>query len=692
MELNSCLEKLKQNESYIYIMKDKIKLLGNKNYKYILKEIIRFSKENNLIKAYSYTAFNLAKIYIEEAEYECADRILEELYELFHNNDDINGVLDVITGFIATKFMSQKYIEAIEWASKGVKLAKEYNNVERLLIIKNNICVIYIETGQYLSAIKILDEIEKAPWLGSKENEITLKINRIFCEIMNDNLEKALEVLDSIKESVKINPMFKAQWLIEKSKICIRKSLYLEAKEYLLEAETIVKEFDFPKLGEKIKLCLADIYIANESYKNAINILRDIESKVINNNIIIDIKNLYYKLSFSYKNIDDFINSEYYFKKYSYIQKYLLEIQDQTSIKMLDYYKEKANEVDYKKLYEENILLLEFGKKITNSLDKYNIFNVIAEQINKFIAYDNIYIALYDEKIDDYRFELIMGNNTIVKSNNNIVIEDSVAKYSIRNKEALLINDISKEYGKYIINYKEYQNKIKEKNYSLNLVDSIKSMVLIPLIVKEKVIGTITIQKQEESFYKLNDLVNLKTLSTFISIALDNSSLYKKLEYNASYDGLTDVYNRRSIINNMNKLRESLKYEENYYIAMIDVDNFKNVNDVYGHEIGDKVLINVVNEVKKVINKEDMIGRYGGEEFILLVKDDNFGFKNKLEKIRQNIESLTIKDSNNDKIKITISIGVEKFDLKYKTLEENICVADKKLYLAKNTGKNKVVF
>lgn len=692
MNLSVYLEKLKQNESYIYMIKDKIKLLEEKNYKRILKEIIQFTQKNNLIKAYSWAAFNLTKVYIEEAEYECADRMLEELYELFHNNDDINGVLDVITGFIATKFMSEKYIEAVEWASKGVKLAKEYNNIERLLIIKNNICVIYMEIGQYVNAIKILDEIEKAPWIGSKENEIILKINRIFCEIMNDNLEKALEVLDLIKESVNINPMFKAQWLIEKSKICIKQSLYLEAKEYLLEAEAIIKEFNLPKLNENVKLCMVDIYIAIEDYINAINILKDIEWKVNNNNNIIDIKNLYYKLSFSYRNIDDFINSEYYFKKYSYIEKYLLEIQEQTSIKMLDYYKEKANEVDYKKLYEQNILLLEFGKKITNNLDKYNIFNVIAEQIKKFIAYDNIYISLYDEKINDYRFELIMGNNTIVKSDNNIVMEDSVVKYSIRTKEALLINDISKEYGKYIINYKEYQNKIKEKNYSLNLVDSIKSMVLIPLIVKEKVIGTITIQKQEKSFYKLNDLINLKTLSTFISIALDNSSLYKKLEYNASYDGLTDVYNRRSIINNINKLRESLKYEENYYIAMIDVDNFKNVNDVYGHEIGDKVLINVVNEVKKVINKDDMIGRYGGEEFILLVKDDNFGFKNKLEKIRQNIESLNIKDSNNNKIKITISMGVEKFDLKYKTLEENICVADKKLYLAKNTGKNKVVF
>lgn len=693
MNLNEHLEKLREDENYINIIKNKLNFFGNKNSKYILKNIIQFTKKNNLINAYSLAAFNLAKIYAEESEYECADLMLEELYELFSIKNNINGVIDVITGFMATKFMSGKYVESIEWGLKGLELVKEYNDIERLLIIKNNMCAIYMETGQYLKAIKILDKIEEIPWVGSKTNKITLKLNRVFCEFMENRIDEALKTLDSIKDCINDIPALKVKWLIEKARICIKKNLYNEAKEILLQAENIIKSIDIPKVNEEIILCLADIYLYNGEYSKTIKSLKSIEKKVLKTNVLILIKDLYYKLSVAYEKIGDYENWNFYFKNYNNIEKQLLEIQEQTSIKMLDYYKEDINNIDYKKLYEKNLSLLEFGKVITNNLNKDNILNIIAEQIKSFIDYDIIYISIYDEKINNYRFELIINENTIVTSNDNIVIEDSLTKYSIRNKEVLLVNNINKEHNKYIIDYESYKKNVKSKNYSYNNVKEIKSIFIIPMIIKGKVIGTITIQKYDENFYKLNDLITLKTLANFISIALDNSFLYKKVEYNANYDSLTDIYNRRMAIEKINKVRESLQKKfSKHYIAIMDIDNFKSINDIYGHDMGDKVLVSVTKEIKKVIKEEDILGRYGGEEFILLIKDNNCDFKDTIEKIRKNIEDLNIKDLNNNKIEVTISIGVENFDLKYKTLEENICVADKKLYLAKNTGKNKVIF
>lgn len=216
--------------------------------------------------------------------------------------------------------------------------------------------------------------------------------------------------------------------------------------------------------------------------------------------------------------------------------------------------------------------------------------------------------------------------------------------------------------------------------------------MFIPMIIKDNVKGVISIQSYKSAAYNIEDLITFKILSSYITIALENSILYRKVEYNANYDGLTSIYNRRRAIEKINKLREKLNNNEEFYVAMIDIDNFKEVNDIYGHNMGDKVLIEVAKVLKDSIKKDDILGRYGGEELILLMKNNNGEIIKDIERIRENIEKLTIKDINNNVMNVTVSIGVEVFDKKYNTLEANISLADKKLYEAKNTGKNKVVF
>ena len=121
-------------------------------------------------------------------------------------------------------------------------------------------------------------------------------------------------------------------------------------------------------------------------------------------------------------------------------------------------------------------------------------------------------------------------------------------------------------------------------------------------------------------------------------------------------------------------------------------DIIKKINDVYGHIIGDKVLVESASLIRNLIGPEDIVGRYGGEEFIIILKNRNNNFKDTLERIRRGIEQLSIEINNDEYINITVSIGVAKFDVKNMTLEENIALADKSLYKAKNLGKNIVVY
>lgn len=691
-ELEEKLKILKKDENYIKIIEKELHCINNKEAKDILKNIINFTKENNCYKAYPWAVFNLGKIYIEESEYNVADVLFDEAHNIFKLNNDINGMLSVIAGFIATKCMLGEYGLAIQWGIKGIELAEKNNNIERLIAMKGNLANIYIEIEEYEKAIEVLDEIDDLPWLGSNISKVALNNNRINCEIETDNLDKALNYLIKFNDIAREIPAFNIKWDIHRARIYIKNEEYLEAERLLNEIIDKYKKIEAYEFEGEVILCLTDIYLLKNEYKKVIKNLKSVEGSIEKSNILKFIRELYYKLNLCYKKIDDYKNAYFYLEKYMNIVNKINNIKVEYVVSTLDNQKEKMNRKDYKLLYNQNKILSEIGKEITINLNKRSIFNVIATQIKKFIEYDIIQIALYDEEINKYILQLVIEEDTIINLKNDVVEEDSFTSYSIRNKEDILINDVTKDFNKYILDYNKYIKVIEEYAEGWNNKKLTNSLVIIPMIIKNKVIGVINIQKYEKNAYGLKDLITLKTLSNYIGIALYNSILYKKVEYNANYDGLTDIYNRRRAIEKINKLRDKLKYnEKKFYLTIIDIDNFKKINDIYGHNTGDKVLKEVAKLLKNSIKKHDILGRYGGEEFILLIENRDGEIKNDIEKIREDIERLTIKDNGN-KINVTVSIGVEVFDKKYNTLEENISLADKKLYKAKNMGKNKVVF
>ncbi len=160
----------------------------------------------------------------------------------------------------------------------------------------------------------------------------------------------------------------------------------------------------------------------------------------------------------------------------------------------------------------------------------------------------------------------------------------------------------------------------------------------------------------------------------------------------AIYDELTQIYNRRHFL-------EMLRYQKSLHergagsfsLCILDLDHFKNVNDTYGHLAGDKVLQVVAKAVESSLRDTDTLGRYGGEEFVVLLA----GAEGKhalmvTERIRSVVENLKI-PSLPDDFKISTSIGLSTFQAK-KSLEELIQCADEALYKAKSEGRNRVVF
>ncbi|MFH1406559.1 MAG: CHASE2 domain-containing protein [Candidatus Omnitrophota bacterium] len=181
----------------------------------------------------------------------------------------------------------------------------------------------------------------------------------------------------------------------------------------------------------------------------------------------------------------------------------------------------------------------------------------------------------------------------------------------------------------------------------------------------------------------------------FISITLYSEVITTmektRLFHLATRDGLTGLYVRRHFDLLFDAyLREARTYKRPLSVYMSDIDHFKKFNDTYGHQIGDFVLKEVSRMYKEVARKMDVAGRYGGEEFIMLLPDtDKQGAAISAERLRKTIESATLKDEKGQTYKLTISIGVSSLTNEV-TKEELTKKADDALYKSKESGRNKV--
>ncbi len=171
----------------------------------------------------------------------------------------------------------------------------------------------------------------------------------------------------------------------------------------------------------------------------------------------------------------------------------------------------------------------------------------------------------------------------------------------------------------------------------------------------------------------------------------ESQRLQEELAHMAMYDALTDILSRRAVLEQAEAERiRTKRYRRELSLLMIDIDNFKQVNDTYGHITGDIVLREVAQNLKHQIRRSDFVGRYGGEEFLIILPETGLHRALALaEKLRKRIEGLTF-PADGDILKgVTVSVGVSAFD-NDSTIDEFINRSDKWCYAAKENGRNQV--
>jgi diguanylate cyclase (GGDEF)-like protein len=157
-------------------------------------------------------------------------------------------------------------------------------------------------------------------------------------------------------------------------------------------------------------------------------------------------------------------------------------------------------------------------------------------------------------------------------------------------------------------------------------------------------------------------------------------------------DGLTQVFNKRYFVETLEReIGRAHRYRRDLSLIMFDIDKFKDINDTFGHLAGDSVLKQLASTIKSRIRREDILSRYGGEEFsIILPEIDTENALNFAEKIRALVQKAVFKFEDT-RIPVTISIGVASINTELREPQEFVKIADANLYQAKARGRNRVV-
>lgn len=223
----------------------------------------------------------------------------------------------------------------------------------------------------------------------------------------------------------------------------------------------------------------------------------------------------------------------------------------------------------------------------------------------------------------------------------------------------------------------------------------IKEMVIVPFCSHGKVIGILGMDNISSGEpIRPEVLSSIAIVANELGMAMENAGTYKEAKAISLKDGLTGLLNRTAIDELLAKsFRKAVEGKNELAVVMIDVDFFKKFNDNYGHQSGDNILRLIANTLKKLSRPFDHVGRYGGEEFIVVLNHTDLSQAYVYaERIRKEIEHLGKLLANRfPGLTLTVSAGVSGYQKGIKNRDALISEADKALYKAKETGRNRVV-
>ena len=315
--------------------------------------------------------------------------------------------------------------------------------------------------------------------------------------------------------------------------------------------------------------------------------------------------------------------------------------------------------------------------KAISLLSLEQISSVLIDRLPSVFSIDYFTLFLYDQ--DKRKLNLMCHNHPEIESSFSISLSSSpIMEAAVLSCQSIREQDFST--SSY---YRGADNPLFKKGY----------FVSIPLMIEKEVVGVLNINDVDQDPFDVNDLDFILNLSEFIAMSISNAVLYEQTSKLAVTDGLTGISNRTNMEQSLlNEFGRSMRYNSPLSIVLLDVDHFKDVNDSYGHQKGDEILVTFASVLKKFCRANDTAARYGGEEFLMILPQSNAQGAFKIaERVREEIMKMSFV-GNDSKFSVTTSCGVAELNRDYmKNIDQLINVADNAMYEAKNSGRNKTI-
>lgn len=684
------LNKLLEDEKNIFYFCDIVKNRTLKNIysnKKIIDLVIEFCDNHDLDESKAWMYYYLGWNYIDLSQYNDASKKFNDAKDIFEKRDNKLGLAYAYSGLASVYCRIGTYQLSNEMGLRGIAIAREIHAEEILINILINISITNINSASYEAAKEILDYIEINYDYNNFEKINSIRFLKTKAEVefytnyfdkASEYIKKAIEI-DEIENNSTVSPriykisgMIKfAQGEIQEAEEDFRHSceLALKFQNTYDYCDTLIEH---AKLKYEMGQVLEAIKYLDEIITNA--------SKINLNNLIKKASNLLYE---HYKSTNQYelalSNLEIFMKADSEIHNYKdMKLTAQLNID----HGEKELKL-YKLLYDKTEILYSIGEKIISNLDMESLALSINSEINKLMKLDFFAIASYDADKKELMMRTVSHGKLYLCETFGIDMAPSFSSYCIKNKKTIVIDNVIREYKKYI-------DKINLEGRGTKFP---MSGVYVPLIINDEIIGIMIAQSLKEKAYDSSDVSYLKIIGNYAAIALKNALEYNKMEQIATYDSLTGFLTRREILKEGNKIRKEFNLnQKEFCILMLDLDDFKYINDRYGHVVGDNVMKMLANNISSHIRASDYIGRYGGDEFLLICPNMNMENAFKLaERIRKSTEETKFYVDEDTAINVTLSIGLYEFSKDDLSFIEAVNFADMMLYKAKNKSKNKIM-
>ncbi|MEW5854469.1 MAG: diguanylate cyclase, partial [Myxococcota bacterium] len=215
---------------------------------------------------------------------------------------------------------------------------------------------------------------------------------------------------------------------------------------------------------------------------------------------------------------------------------------------------------------------------------------------------------------------------------------------------------------------------------------------IVPFLEKNESVGVLVVAAQKKLAFPRDVDERLQVTADMAAMGVANARLYARMERMATTDGLTGLLNHRTFQERFSEvLKRASRYKRTVALILTDIDHFKNVNDTYGHPVGDEVIRRVASVLKTQIRTTDIVARYGGEEFAVVMDEtDANGCLQMAERIRQAV-SKEVVTTDMGPLKVTLSLGVAAYPTHGTEKHHIIERADQALYVAKHNGRNRAV-